>query len=383
MNKGNNLETLFVLNNCRSKRCSSFDRTGGNHDWMDIGKGETKTIAEITGSGIIRHIWFTNWTGDSDWVAEKGALRKLILRMYWDNEETPSVEVPLGDFFGVPYGANRSYFSEAFAVNPEDGRALNCYFPMPFRESARITIESRCDNPTNFYFYVDYEEYDKLPEAEIGYFHAWFNREADTAGWAPKEPGLLDREKACVPDEPDWIPAAWLHKNTTGDENYLVLDAVGKGKFVGCNLNIDVFEPQANEWYGEGDDMFFIDGEPWPPSLHGTGTEDYFNTAFCPTQEYHTLWSGLTLYNGQEKAGYKYHGKNSMYRLHIKDPVYFEKSLRFSIEHGHANKLSNDYSSTAYWYQTEPHKPFPAMPDPTPRSDHEQEEQMNGEKETL
>ncbi len=321
-----------------------------------------KEIADITGCGIIRHIWFTSWVGDKNWVEEKGSLRKIILRIYWDEETEPSVEVPLGDFFGVPYGLKKSYFSEAFSVNPEDGRALNCFFSMPFRRRARFTIESRCENHMNFYFYIDYEAYDKLPDEEIGYFHAQWNRESNTKGWAPLEPGLLDREKVNVEGEPDWLPAAWLTKNTTGDDNYLILEAEGKGKFIGCNLNIDVFTPQANEWYGEGDDMFFIDGEKWPPSLHGTGTEDYFNTAFGPTQEYHSLWSGLTLYSGDE-AGFKYGGKNSMYRLHIKDPVYFEKSLRFSIEHGHANKLSNDYSSTAYWYQVEPHKPFPPLPD--------------------
>ena len=196
---------------------------------------------------------------------------------------------------------------------------------------------------------------------DAGYFHASWRRESNTNGWAPQEPGLLDREKANVPEEPDWLPRAWLRKNTDGRDNYLILDAEGRGKFVGCNLNIEVFERQANDWYGEGDDMFFIDGEPWPPSLHGTGTEDYFNTAFCPTQEYSSPYSGLTLYSG-DRAGFKWGGKNSMYRLHVLDPIYFEKSLRFSIEHGHANKLSNDYSSTACWYQLEPHKPFEPLP---------------------
>ena len=114
MNRGNSLESLFVLNNCKSRRCSSFDRSGGNHDWMDIEPGELKEIADITGSGIIRHIWFTSWVGDKNWVEEKGSLRKTILRIYWDEETEPSVEVPLGDFFSVPYGLKKSYFSEAF-----------------------------------------------------------------------------------------------------------------------------------------------------------------------------------------------------------------------------------------------------------------------------
>ena len=192
-------------------------------------------------------------------------------------------------------------------------------------------------------------------------FTQW-RRESNTSGWAPLEPGLLDREKAGVPREPAWYPKAWLTRNKDGKDNYVILEAYGKGKFVGCNLNIDVFERQANDWYGEGDDMIFIDGEPWPPSLHGTGTEDYFNTAFGPTQEFCAPYHGITLYSGG-KAGFKYGGKNSLYRLHIRDPIYFASSVRVTIEHGHANKLSNDYSSTAYWYQTEPHRPFePILP---------------------
>ena len=348
------------MNNCKTKRISSYDRTGGNHDWMDFQPGETKIIAQIKGAGVIRHIWCTHWTGNADWEAEKYALRKIVLRMYWDDEVEPSVEVPLGDFFGMGFGMHKNFTSAVLSMTPDDGRGMNCYFPMPFKKGARITIENACENHTNFYFYVDYEEWKEVPDTEIGYFHAQWRRECNTKGWAPLEPGLLDREKAEVPEEPKWVPKAWLTKNTTGDDNYVILEAEGKGKYVGCNLNIDVFTPQANQWYGEGDDMFFIDGEPWPPSLHGTGTEDYFCTAFCPFEEFHTPYSGITLYSGKE-AGFKYGGKNSMYRFHVLDPIHFEKSLKFSIEHGHANKLSNDYSSTAYWYQTEPHKEFPRL----------------------
>ena len=149
------------------------------------------------------------------------------------------------------------------------------------------------------------------------------------------------------------------------------LEAEGSGVYCGCCLHIDCFERQANAWYGEGDDMIFIDGEPWPPRLHGTGTEDYFNMAFCPQTEYCAPYQGLTLYSGNSEWPWK--GKNSMYRFHIEDPIRFERSIRVTIEHGSSNKLWNDYSSTAYWYQLEPHKPFPpflaveerlARPDP-------------------
>ena len=246
-------------------------------------------------------------------------------------------------------------------MSPQDGRAFNCFFPMPFAGSARITLENGCTGQAHFYYYVDWEEC-RLPSGvECGRFHAQWRREADTAGWAPKSPGLLDREKANVPGEPAWWPAAWMTKNASGADNYVILEAEGRGKYVGCNLNIDVFDRQANDWYGEGDDVIFIDGENWPPSLHGTGTEDYFNTAFCPRQVYSAPWHGVTLYLGDE-AGFPWGGKNSVYRYHVNDPVHFRRSIKVTIEHGHANKLSNDYSSTAYWYQDEPHAPFPALP---------------------
>jgi len=268
MYNGNSIDSLFVLNACKSRRISSYDKTGGNHDWVDILPGETKVLAETIGPGIIRHIWFTCWVGDENWVAEKFSLRKLVLRMFWDDEASPSVEVPLGDFFGIGFGKSKNFCSGAFSMSPEDGRALICFFPMPFRKKATVTIENNCRHHANFYFYIDYEEYKDFPEDEkVGYFHATWHREWNTNGWAPKEPGLLEREKANVPGEPAWFPAAWLVKNIDGMGNYVILDAEGKGKYVGCNLNIDVFERQANDWYGEGDDMIFIDGEPWPPSI--------------------------------------------------------------------------------------------------------------------
>lgn len=358
--EGRALENLFLLGPERSRRVSSYDRSGGNHDWLDLPAGQLREFAAISGCGIVRHIWCTHWTGDPDWKEEPLALRKLILRIYWDGEEEPSVQAPLGDFFGLPFGRRKNFQSAAFGMGPEDGRAMNCWWPMPFRKACRMTIESRCDQHTNFYFYVDYEEHPSLSE-DTAYFHAQFLREADTQGWAPQQPGLLDREKANVPEEPAWVPAAWLIKNTDGRDNYVILEAEGRGRYVGCNMGVEIRTPQANEWYGEGDDMIFIDGEAWPPSLHGTGTEDYFCTAFCPTQEFCAPYHGLTLYSGDPaRKGYKFHGQNAMYRLHIADPIAFQKSIRVTIEHGHANKLSGDWCSTAYWYQLEPHRPFPS-----------------------
>jgi len=357
--KGHSLDSLFLLSDCENERVSSYDRTGGNRDWVEIAPGETHVFAEIKGSGIIRHIWCTSGAHLSDGSDTPHALRKMVLRMFWDGEESPSVEVPLGDFFGVGHGIARNFASAPLAMSPQNGRAFSCYFPMPFAQGAKLTLENQSEGGLNFYFYVDYERQAAV-DKDCGRFHAQWRREANTKGWAPVSPGLLEREKANDPAFPQWYPAAWLKTNSDGKDNYVILEAEGKGKYVGCNLNIDVFERQANDWYGEGDDMFFIDGEPWPPRLHGTGTEDYFNTAFCPKQEFCTPTHGITVYSGDE-AGFPWGGKNSMYRFHISDPIHFKKSLRVSIEHGHANKLSNDYSSTAYWYQTEPHGAFPIL----------------------
>ena len=182
-------------------------------------------------------------------------------------------------------------------------------------------------------------------------FHAQWRRENPTEGWGDDSKRMFDNT--------DYVREVWGTPNTDGAENYVLLEAEGRGHYVGCNLNIDCFERSKNDWYGEGDDMIFIDGDV-KPTLHGTGTEDYFNTAWSPRQEFCTPYHGLPLYSGTEE--WPYAGKNSMYRYHIEDPVHFQKSIRVTIEHGHANNLSNDYSSTAYWYQTEPHAAFPALP---------------------
>ncbi len=151
---------------------------------------------------------------------------------------------------------------------------------------------------------------------------------------------------------------AWRTPNLDGAQNYVILEANGRGHYVGCHLDIDCFERQPNDWYGEGDDMIIIDGEPLP-RLYGTGTEDYVNTAFAPTEEYSAPYHGVILWQGTDD--WRWRGKNTIYRYHVEDPIFFEQSIRVTIEHGHGNKLSNDYSSTAYWYQTEPHQPFPPM----------------------
>jgi hypothetical protein len=337
MNGVSGINSISKMRNGRSKRISSYDRTGGNKDFFTLEQGEKLEVCNIEGPGYIRHIWMTMATDAP--VDESFLPRKVVIRMFWDGEKTPSVEAPIGDFFGMGHGITRNFASACLMMSPEDGKAFNCFFPMPFAREARIEVESDAENRLKFYFYIDYEEVEELPEDELR-FHANWKRECPTDG---------------IPDTSvDNAEYEFGGKNTTGNGNYTILEAQGKGHYVGCNFNVHNLR-LTNEWnwYGEGDDMIFIDGEKWPPSLHGTGTEDYFNTAWCPRQEVCTPYHGLIL--GGES---NWSGKISFYRYHIQDPVMFDKSIKVTIEHGHNNHRSDDISSTAYWYQTEPHKEF-------------------------
>jgi len=332
----------------RRERASSWDQSGGNRDFWTFEPGQALTIAAIEGAGCIKHIWTTMSSPDPYFA------RKVMLRMWWDGEpvETPSVQVPIGDFFGIGHAIVKSFWSLPLTMSPSDGRGFNCFFPMPFAGGARIEVSNETADPFNLYFYVDYEAYDRLDDG-YGRFHAQWRRENPTAGWG--DPSRRFRQDRAYAREVSATP------NLGDADNYLILEAEGKGQYVGCHLDVDCFSREKNDWYGEGDDMVVIDGEPWPPRLHGTGTEDYFNTAYCPQEEFCTPYHGITVYSGTDEWPWK--GKNSLYRFHIEDPIFFERSIRVSIEHGHANNLSNDYSSTAYWYQAEPHKPFtPLMP---------------------
>jgi hypothetical protein len=328
----------------RRERISSYDRSGGNRDWVVIPANRSQSIAEIQGAGCIKHLWMTLWN------PEEAYARKIVLRAWWDGEEQPSIECPIGDFFGIGHGIVKNFWSLPLQMSPQDGRGFNCWFPMPFASSARFEIQNESGADTNLYFYIDYERYDQL-EDSYGRFHAQWRRENPTAGW-----GESSRRFS---QDQNYLWEVWETPNLTGRDNYVILEAEGKGHYVGCHLDVDCFARDKNDWFGEGDDMIFIDGESWPPRLHGTGTEDYFNTAFSPREEYCAPYQGVTVYSGTEE--WPWRGKNSSYRYHIEDPICFETSLKVTIEHGHANSLTNDYSSTAYWYQTEPHKPFPVL----------------------
>lgn len=355
------LANLARLRDFKRQRLSSWDRRGGNRDFVLVKPGQRVELGRIAGAGCVKHIWITTMA----FPAEDHELCSLVLRMWWDGEASPSVEVPLGDFFGIGFGLRRNFTSLPLQMSPEDGRGFNCWFPMPFANGARFEIENQGEKLRIFYFYVDYEAYPQL-DGDLARFHASWNRLPQAAGTA--------RAKGYGPDDyatgEKRLAGPWAEPNLDGAKNYSILEVRGKGQYVGCVLNVDAFERQLNDWYGEGDDMIFIDDEPWPPRLHGTGTEDYFNTAFCPTQEFAAPYHGLTVYSGTPE--WPWGGKNSMYRFHIEDPIRFEKSIRVTIETGHDNALANDYSSTAYWYQqgrTEPLRALPPLVDRLPRPD--------------
>jgi hypothetical protein len=305
------LGKLGEKQNYRSKRISSYDRSGGNRDSISIDPGKTAVLAEIKGPAAIHHIWVTI-------AAEAFYGRKIVLRIYWDGEEVPSVEAPIGDFFGVGHGLNRNFTSLPIACSSE-GRARNCYWYMPFRWSCRVTATNEGARPVAaFYYYIDYRELDGLrPDAP--YFHAQYRQDFP-----------------CM-----------------GDKNYVILDAVGAGHYVGCNLSV---LQRTMGWWGEGDDMIYVDGES-TPSLHGTGSEDYFSDAWGMRRDEHPFY-GCPLQEEDFQPG----AKATVYRFHIPDPVPFKKSIRVTIEHGHANDRTDYYSSVAYWYQTEPHVPYPPLP---------------------
>jgi hypothetical protein len=305
------LRDLGTYQDYRSLRVSSFDRRGGNDDRISIGPGESAVLADIEGPAAIHHIWVTI-------AGEPFYGRKIVLRIFWDGEAHPSVEAPIGDFFGVGHGLNRNLSALALACSSE-GRARNCYWYMPFRKSARITVTNQGREEVGaFYFYIDYRKLAALPE-ETPYFHASYRQEV------PCRPG----------------------------RDYVILEAWGRGHYAGCQLSI---LQRSMGWWGEGDDIIQVDGEAIP-SLRGTGSEDYFSDAWGMRED-ENLFYGCPLQEQDFRTG----SKATVYRHHIPDPIPFRRSIRVAIEHGHANDRADFYSSTAYWYQSEPHGAYPPLP---------------------
>ena len=311
-----------------------------------------EVLADINGPGEIVHIWLI-----VDCNTEL-FLRKFVVRMYWDDETQPSVEVPLGDFFGVGNAKNRPYECAAMNVissgfhphSPaKQGFVANMYFPMPFASRARIELFTEGivtptpkPNPYAFYFNVDYRELSEPPSSLR--FHAQWRRENPTKG---------------LPGNREDCP----------EENYVLLDAIGAGHYVGCNLSIHSL---AEGWWCEGSDMIFVDGESYPPAINGIGIEDFAGHGWGISKQANAYGGCSVFDDAFDPSSGHWLSKWTVYRHHILDPIPFEKSIRVTVEHGHANSRSDDYASTAYWYQTEPHHTFPALvplAERLPRSD--------------
>lgn len=325
---------LARLRSYRTRHESSWDRTGGNDDARPLEPGGSLTLFEATGAGMVTHLWFTIATEDTT------HLKSMVLRAWWDGESTPSVEVPLGDFFGLGLGEYFLYQSQFTTVAPL--KALNAYFPMPYATAARITLTNEgAIKADSVYYAVDAVALDELP-ADVGRFHAQYRQAVPLKG--EMSPLLGDYE-----------PAVNNRKNLEGAGNYVYLEALGHGHFLG--VHHAVVQNQEG-WFGEGDEMYFIDGER-RPSWNGTGSEDFFNGAWnFGQQSFAYQRNGAPFIAAAEHIG----GRYCLYRWHSEAPVAFAREFRATIEHGHANHRSDSYYTTAFWYQSEPHAAFPKLP---------------------
>lgn len=366
------MQNLTKHKDVRAARISSSDQSGRNQDYWLIPPNETVVLGEIEGPGCLTHMWMTSFCrkilGPSIVDPALGSnvapvneihnalgvtweeqdpfyYRKALFKITWDDQETPSVLAPFGDFFCVGHSLPGNFQSMPFnvSVKPEEANkfgapaALNCYFPMPFNKKAKIEIVNENDLPFGLYFYIDYELYKQPLPADTVYFHTSWHRENPCEGWGN--------------DLQVNSPAIQSVANLTGEDNYVILDTKGKGHYVGCNLSVNHFQ---GSWWGEGDDMIFIDGEE-EPSINGTGSEDYFGHAWG-MQKNGFLYNGSIIHES-DKPGYQV-----SYRFHIADPIHFNESIKVTLEHGHANHLSDDWSSTAYWYQTLPSPKIDILP---------------------
>jgi Protein of unknown function (DUF2961)/HEAT repeats len=306
---------IAELKNYKAMRSSSNNLDpNSNDDSKRPVPGETVVLADLTGPGVITHMWITVAAREYGWP------RLLRLRVYYDGSSTASVDAPLGDFFAVGHGMERPVNS-LMVQDSSDGRSRNCYWPMPFRHSAKVTItnEGR-QRVANLYYHVDWRKVPSLP-SDIGYFHAWYHQET------PVERG----------------------------KHYEFLSIKGRGHYVGTVLSVIQTE---SGWFGEGDERLYVDGET-KPSMEGTGTEDYFNNAWA-LRITEGPYTGASVAEDGTRTG----ARISAYRWHIPDPIPFNTSIRFEIEaagwtyDADGNVASafapraDLFSSVAFWYQT-------------------------------
>ncbi len=337
------LDDLTRVREARSARvASNHPEAWSNSDNRRVPPGATHTVAEIAGPGVVRHIWLTFPESGPSWLSNAGcaAPDEVVVRMYWDGAEHPAVETPLGDFFAAGFGRRAEINSTPVQV--QGGDSYNCFWPMPFRRSARITVTNESDRPfTAFYYQVDYTR-EAVPD-DAPYFCAQYRQEF------PNESGR------------DYLIADIAAPGEDGRP--------GGGHYVGTVLSVRSRSP---EWFGEGDDKFYVDGDA-SPTMWGTGTEDYFLNAWGMERATFPSY-GVTWLNGDWLGDLGNSG--TMYRWHIADPVRFTRSLRVEIEHngwmsadetttgernGHVER-NDDFASVAFWYQRGQPKRFTTLP---------------------
>jgi len=339
------LQDLLRLREGRSARATSTQRLPdgrpnpmGNGDNVRVPPGATQVLADLRGPGVVTHIWMTFLGPEPHPWAKEGAAHhgEMVLRMYWDGSEAPDVEAPVGDFFACGFGMRREVRSEPVQV--ENGASYNCFWPMPFRESARIEIENQSEKPIALlYWNIDWVKRDTLPQ-DTPSFHAQYRREF------PVEKG----------------------------RDYLVFEGEGRGHYVGTVLSVRSRSPG---WFGEGDEKIYVDedlaGKAPLPSIWGTGTEDYFLCAWG-LRECSFPYFGVPYTDGGHVLG----GKTLAYRWHLADPIVFQERIRVTIEHfgwisvdenpDHRstswNEREDDYASVAFWYQIGRPKRFAEIP---------------------
>ncbi len=313
----------------KSLKQSSYDRTGGNRDFWPMAPGETREVFQADGAGVISHVWFT--------IASPAEyhLKELVLRAWWDGNSKPSVEVPIGDFFGLNLASYVIYQSAYLACSP--GKSLNCYFAMPYAKGARMAVTNEGSRPVSaLYSNIDYRVLDSLPP-ETYYFHAQYRQ-----------------AQPCIA-----ITGEAAKVNLDGKNNYVFVETHGRGHLMGITLGV---LENADGWWGEGDEMIFVDDET-RPVINGTGSEDYLLASWDfggrETSQPFAHWMyGAPLIQAAERTGGRYH----VYRWHGDNPVSFNSYLRHTIEHGHANDRGDNFFSVAYWYQDAPYTDFPALP---------------------
>jgi hypothetical protein len=314
-------DDLAAKKDFKSFRASSTDPAGHNGDARPIAPGQTLLLADVNGAGRFTHLWCTIAARSDD------HLRELVFRMYWDGSDTPAVECPVGDFFAQGPGKYVEYVSAPVSVGGQ--MALNCYWPMPFKTHARITVTNEGSKRVDaFYWNFDYR-IQKHADRDIRYFHTQYR---------------------------NFFPAPVGHALN-------ICDVKGAGQYVGTIVSVLC---NSNGWWGEGNDMWTIDGDK-KKTITGTGSEDYFCGAWDFGHAFETPYFGVTYYDNASKGGEKRGIYNTVYRWHIQDPVVFTTSLLMELEHGSGGgnedrrPFTNNYTTVGLYYVDHPQADMPAI----------------------